>query len=306
MSSYDVIVVGLGGMGSAAARHLAARGKRVLGLERFTPAHDRGSSHGGSRIIRQSYFEDPAYVPLLLRAYELWAEAEKEAGRRPAHPHRRPLPGAAGQHDVRRKPPGGAGVGPAARGAGARRRAGPLPDVRPGRRRARRVRGACGLRPSRGGRGRAPGARRPRRGRPAVRPAGAVLGRDGRRRARPHRRGRAQRGTARDLTGSVGAHGARRPRLAAARRTAGPVLVRPARRRRAVRRQPRLRGRTSRGSADLRLPRDGRPGGRGEGRVLPPRPRRATRTHSTAWSPTTRYRRCVPASATRCPGWSGR
>jgi sarcosine oxidase len=79
VSSYDVIVVGLGGMGSAAARHLAARGKRVLGLERFTPAHDRGSSHGGSRIIRQSYFEDPAYVPLLLRAYELWAEAEKEA-----------------------------------------------------------------------------------------------------------------------------------------------------------------------------------------------------------------------------------
>jgi sarcosine oxidase len=79
VSGYDVIVVGLGGMGSAAARNLAARGKRVLGLERFTPAHDRGSSHGGSRIIRQSYFEDPAYVPLLLRAYELWAEAEKEA-----------------------------------------------------------------------------------------------------------------------------------------------------------------------------------------------------------------------------------
>ncbi|WP_433555889.1 N-methyl-L-tryptophan oxidase [Pseudonocardia xinjiangensis] len=79
MTAHDVIVVGLGGMGSAAARHLAARGVRVLGLERFTPAHDQGSSHGGSRIIRQSYFEDPAYVPLLLRAYELWAEAEKEA-----------------------------------------------------------------------------------------------------------------------------------------------------------------------------------------------------------------------------------
>jgi sarcosine oxidase len=79
MTSYDVIVVGLGGMGSAAARQLAARGVRVLGLERFTAAHDRGSSHGGSRVIRQSYFEDPAYVPLLLRAYELWAEAEKEA-----------------------------------------------------------------------------------------------------------------------------------------------------------------------------------------------------------------------------------
>lgn len=73
-NSFDVIVVGLGGMGSAAAYHLARRGLRVLGLEKFTPAHDRGSSHGGSRIIRQSYFEDPAYVPLLLRAYELWEE----------------------------------------------------------------------------------------------------------------------------------------------------------------------------------------------------------------------------------------
>ena len=69
---YDVIVAGLGGMGSAAAYHLAGRGKRVLGLERHTPAHDKGSSHGESRIIRQAYFEDPAYVPLLLRAYELW------------------------------------------------------------------------------------------------------------------------------------------------------------------------------------------------------------------------------------------
>ncbi|MET0896417.1 MAG: N-methyl-L-tryptophan oxidase [Mycobacterium sp.] len=79
-NSYDVIVVGLGGMGSAAAYHLARRGVRVLGLERFTPAHDRGSSHGGSRIIRQSYFEDPAYVPLLLRAYELWAELQQSTG----------------------------------------------------------------------------------------------------------------------------------------------------------------------------------------------------------------------------------
>ena len=69
---YDVIVIGLGGMGSAAAYHLAARGRRVLGLERHQPAHDQGSSHGGSRIIRQAYFEDPGYVPLLLRAYELW------------------------------------------------------------------------------------------------------------------------------------------------------------------------------------------------------------------------------------------
>lgn len=80
-SHADVIVIGLGGMGSAAAYHLAARGQRVLGLERFTPAHDRGSSHGGSRIIRQSYFEDPAYVPLLLRAYELWDKLAADSAR---------------------------------------------------------------------------------------------------------------------------------------------------------------------------------------------------------------------------------
>ena len=77
---YDVIVVGLGGMGSATAYQLAGRGKKVLGLDRHTPAHDRGSSHGGSRLIRQAYFEDPAYVPLLLRAYELWKRLEAETG----------------------------------------------------------------------------------------------------------------------------------------------------------------------------------------------------------------------------------
>ncbi|MFN8472947.1 MAG: N-methyl-L-tryptophan oxidase [Anaerolineae bacterium] len=77
---YDVIVIGLGGMGSATAYQLARRGKHVLGLERHTPAHDRGSSHGESRIIRQAYFEDPAYVPLLLRAYELWEQIERETG----------------------------------------------------------------------------------------------------------------------------------------------------------------------------------------------------------------------------------
>ncbi len=80
-SGYDVIVVGLGGMGSAAAYHLAARGRRVLGLERHEPAHDKGSSHGGSRIIRQTYFEDPGYVPLLLRAYELWEKLAADARR---------------------------------------------------------------------------------------------------------------------------------------------------------------------------------------------------------------------------------
>ncbi len=82
MSSYDVIVLGLGGMGSAAAAHLAARGRRVLGLERFTAQHDRGSSHGHTRVIRQAYFEHPAYVPLLLRAYELWGELERASGGR--------------------------------------------------------------------------------------------------------------------------------------------------------------------------------------------------------------------------------
>lgn len=78
--NHDVIVIGLGGMGSAAAQHLAARGQRVLGLERHTPAHDLGSSHGGSRVVRQAYFEDPAYVPLLLRAYELWERLGRDAG----------------------------------------------------------------------------------------------------------------------------------------------------------------------------------------------------------------------------------
>jgi sarcosine oxidase len=78
---YDVIVAGLGGMGSAAVHHLAARGHRVLGLERFGPGHDRGASHGGSRITRQSYFEGAEYVPLLLRAYELYDRLAADSGR---------------------------------------------------------------------------------------------------------------------------------------------------------------------------------------------------------------------------------
>ena len=77
---YDVIVVGVGGMGSAACWQLARRGQRVLGLERFDIPHAMGSSHGISRIIRLPYYEDPAYVPLLHRAYELWAEAEAATG----------------------------------------------------------------------------------------------------------------------------------------------------------------------------------------------------------------------------------
>ena len=85
MSQFDVVVCGLGVMGSATAYMLARRGQRVLGLDRFTPGHDRGSSHGETRIIRLSYFEHPSYVPLLRRAYELWRELEQAAGRQFLH-----------------------------------------------------------------------------------------------------------------------------------------------------------------------------------------------------------------------------
>lgn len=78
-AGYDTIVLGLGAVGSAAAYHLARRGRRVLGLDRFAPPHTYGSSHGGSRIIRKAYFEGAMYVPLLDRAYVLWRELEREA-----------------------------------------------------------------------------------------------------------------------------------------------------------------------------------------------------------------------------------
>ena len=77
---YDTIVIGLGGMGSASAYHLARRGQRVLGLEQFEPLHEQGSSHGLTRIIRLAYHEHPSYVPLLRRSYELWHELERRAG----------------------------------------------------------------------------------------------------------------------------------------------------------------------------------------------------------------------------------
>lgn len=76
MRVYDRIVLGLGGVGSAALWQLARRGVRVLGIDQFTASHDRGSSHGQTRIIRQAYFEHPLYVPLLLRAYQLWDQLE--------------------------------------------------------------------------------------------------------------------------------------------------------------------------------------------------------------------------------------
>ena len=78
--AFDVVVVGLGGMGSATAAHLARHGQRVLGLEQFDRLHANGSSHGHSRIIRQAYFEAPEYVPLLHRSYALWRELEDESG----------------------------------------------------------------------------------------------------------------------------------------------------------------------------------------------------------------------------------
>jgi sarcosine oxidase len=80
VSRYDVIVLGLGGMGSATAYHLARRGRRVLGLDAHPRGHSQGSSHGRSRIIREAYFEAPEYVPLVQRAYALWRELEAESG----------------------------------------------------------------------------------------------------------------------------------------------------------------------------------------------------------------------------------
>src|SRR5680860_641446 len=82
---FDVIVVGCGAMGSAAAYHLARRGKSVLGLERFNIPHAMGSYHGVNRIIRLAYYEDPSYVPLLRRSYDLWRQLEAEAGEKLLH-----------------------------------------------------------------------------------------------------------------------------------------------------------------------------------------------------------------------------
>jgi sarcosine oxidase len=80
MTTFDVAVIGLGAMGSAALCDLARRGQRVIGIEQFEPGHDRGSSHGESRIIRLSYFEHPSYVPLARRALEKWRELEGLCG----------------------------------------------------------------------------------------------------------------------------------------------------------------------------------------------------------------------------------
>jgi sarcosine oxidase len=77
---HDVIIAGLGAMGSATALELSRRGVDVLGFDRYTPPHAFGSSHGETRIIREAYFEHPVYVPMVQRAYELWHALEQSAG----------------------------------------------------------------------------------------------------------------------------------------------------------------------------------------------------------------------------------
>ena len=82
----NVIVLGLGGVGSAACYALAKLGHRVIGIDQFSPPHAVGSSHGDTRIIRKSYFEHPSYVPLLIRAYSLWRELEESIGKQLYYP----------------------------------------------------------------------------------------------------------------------------------------------------------------------------------------------------------------------------
>lgn len=83
---YDTIVIGAGSMGSATCYYLAKAGQKVLGIEQFSPPHERGSHAGQSRIIRKAYFEHPDYVPLLERAYKNWEALESETGSQLYHP----------------------------------------------------------------------------------------------------------------------------------------------------------------------------------------------------------------------------
>ena len=107
---YDVAVVGLGGMGSAIIAQAAKRGASVIGLEQFSRGHDLGSSSGKSRMIRKAYFENPAYVPLLLRAYDLWRELERETQPGATAPDRTADGGQRGLRDHRRRDTGGPGA----------------------------------------------------------------------------------------------------------------------------------------------------------------------------------------------------
>ena len=96
----DVIVVGLGGMGGATAYHLARQGARVIGIDQLDPPHGAGSSHGESRIIREAYFEDPVYVPLVRRAFQLWGDLEEELECILFHRTRALMVGAADSHII--------------------------------------------------------------------------------------------------------------------------------------------------------------------------------------------------------------
>ena len=80
MEVFDLAILGVGGMGSAALWSAARQGLRVIGLEQFGPGHDRGSSHGQTRIIRTAYFEHPSYVPMAQRSFALWREIERLSG----------------------------------------------------------------------------------------------------------------------------------------------------------------------------------------------------------------------------------
>src|SRR6185295_300413 len=80
MAHFDVGIIGLGAMGSASLHALAQRGARAIGFDRYSPPHASGSTHGHTRIIREAYYEHPLYVPLVRRAYERWADLEREAG----------------------------------------------------------------------------------------------------------------------------------------------------------------------------------------------------------------------------------
>ncbi len=84
-NQFDVIVIGVGAMGSAAVHHLAKRGSRVLGLEQYDIPHEHGSSHGVNRIFRLAYYEHPSYVPLMQRALALWVDLESESGETLVH-----------------------------------------------------------------------------------------------------------------------------------------------------------------------------------------------------------------------------
>ena len=81
IETYDIVVIGLGAHGSSTLWHLSRTGLKIAGIDRFHPPHERGSSHGESRIIRQAYHENPLYVPLVRAAYPIWAELSEIAGR---------------------------------------------------------------------------------------------------------------------------------------------------------------------------------------------------------------------------------